>query len=74
MRNNSKIPYGSHWLQCFLELRLLQKTAMLGMSAEWEVEPSMRLLFLDIYWQKEIWLPFLYNAATIPGHLQQNKD
>ena len=33
----------------------------------------MRLLFLDIYWQKEIWLPFLYNAAAIPGHLQQNK-
>ena len=33
----------------------------------------MRLLFLDIYWQKEIWLPFLYNATAIPGHLQQNK-
>ena len=32
------------------------------------------LLFLDISWQKEIWLPFLYNAAAIPGHLQQNKD
>ena len=31
-------------------------------------------LFLDIYWQKEIWLPCLYNAAAIPGHLQQNKD
>ena len=34
----------------------------------------MRLLFLDIYWQKEIWLPFLYNVAVIPGHLQQNKN
>ena len=34
----------------------------------------MQLLFLDIYRQKEIWLPFLYNADTIPEHLQQNKD
>ena len=34
----------------------------------------MQLLFLDIYWQKEIWLPFLYNATAIAGHLQQNKD
>ena len=33
----------------------------------------MRLLFLDFYWQNEIWVPFLYNAAAIPGHLQQNK-
>ena len=33
----------------------------------------MQLPFLDIYWQKEIWLPFLYNVTTIPGHLQQNK-
>ena len=33
----------------------------------------MWLLFLDIYGQKELWLPFLYNAAAIPGHLQQNK-
>ena len=41
LRNNSKIPYGSHWLQCFLELRLLQKTAMLVTSAEREVEPSI---------------------------------
>ena len=33
----------------------------------------MPLLYLDIYWQKEIWLPFPYNAAAIRGHLQQNK-
>ena len=39
--NNSKIPYGSHWLQCFLELVYLQKTAMLVTSAKREVEPSM---------------------------------
>ena len=33
-RNIDKIPNGSHWLQWFLELRLLQKTAMLVMSGE----------------------------------------
>ena len=41
LRNNGKIPYGSHWLQWFLELRLLQKPAMLVTSREWEVEASI---------------------------------
>ena len=41
LRNIDEIPYGSHWLQWFLELRLLQKTAMLMTSGEWDVNPSM---------------------------------
>ena len=41
LRNNSKIPYGSHWLQWFLELRLLQKPEMLVTSRKREVKASM---------------------------------
>ena len=41
LRNNSKIPYGSHWLQWFLELRLLLKPAMLVTSCKREVKASI---------------------------------
>ena len=41
LRNIDEIPYGSHWLQWFLELRLLQKTAMLVTSGERDVKASI---------------------------------
>ena len=42
LRNNGKIQHGSHWLQWFLELRLLQKTAMLLTSRKREVDLSIK--------------------------------
>ena len=40
-RNIDEIPNGSHWLQWFLELRLLQKTAMLVTSGERDLKWSI---------------------------------
>ena len=41
LRNHGKIQHGSHWLQWFLEFRLLQKTAMLLTSRKREVDLSI---------------------------------
>ena len=60
LRNIDEIPYGSHWLQWFLELHLLQKTAMLVTSGEREMKASMMTRGLFVFVLIVIFFLFIF--------------
>ena len=74
LRNNSKILYGSHWPQWFLELVYSKKTAMLLMSHEWEVKASIpsiihKNIYVTVWGHSPLSRPVAWRQSSSPTGL-----